>query len=109
VKLRAIVATLISAVSLGGLFGAFLAYSQTNHLPTSNGVGGQSSYSSPSAISSAPFSGRENPSWEYVHGYYRHNGTYVQGYHRTVPNSTKSDNYSTRGNANPWTGKAGRK
>lgn len=43
----------------------------------------------------------------YVSGYYRSNGTYVQGHYRTAPNSTINDNYSTVGNVNPYTGKAG--
>ena len=43
----------------------------------------------------------------YVPGYVRSDGTYVQGYYRTAPNSTKLDNYSTRGNTNPYTGKQG--
>lgn len=34
-------------------------------------------------------------------------GTYRQPSLRTVPNSTKLDNWSTRGNANPYTGKKG--
>jgi hypothetical protein len=42
-------------------------------------------------------------------GYSRNNGTYVQSYHATNPNSTKLDNYSTKGNINPWTGKPGTK
>lgn len=46
---------------------------------------------------------------EYVHGYTRSNGTYVSGYHRSSANYTKSDNYSTKGNINPYTGKAGTK
>jgi hypothetical protein len=29
------------------------------------------------------------------------------GYYRTAPNSTNIDNYSTRGNINPYTGEAG--
>jgi len=33
--------------------------------------------------------------------------TSTGGYYRTVPNSTNIDNYSTRGNINPHTGKAG--
>ena len=33
----------------------------------------------------------------YVQGYTRSNGTYVQGYYRTAPNSTTLDNYSTKG------------
>lgn len=42
-----------------------------------------------------------------VRGYYRSNGTYVQPHQRTVPNYTRNDNYSTIGNTNPYTGKAG--
>lgn len=42
-----------------------------------------------------------------VRGYLRNNGTYVMPYHRTAPNHTKQDNYSTKGNTNPYTGKKG--
>lgn len=43
-----------------------------------------------------------------VNGYYKPStGTYVNSYYRTSPNSTKSDNYSTKGNYNPYTGKSG--
>lgn len=42
-----------------------------------------------------------------VNGYYRSNGTYVNPYHRTAPNNTVSDNYSTKGNVNPYTGQPG--
>jgi hypothetical protein len=45
----------------------------------------------------------------YVHGYTRRNGRYVAPYHRTVRNHTRRDNYSTKGNYNPWTGKWGTK
>jgi hypothetical protein len=45
----------------------------------------------------------------YTKGYTKSNGTRVEGYHRTSPNSTKNDNYSTRGNVNPYTGVAGTK
>ena len=44
---------------------------------------------------------------QYVPGYYRSNGTYVPGYYRTAPNGTPWDNWSTRGNYNPYTGKPG--
>jgi len=44
---------------------------------------------------------------EYVQGYYRKDGTYVQGYHRTTPDNNPYNNYSTRGNVNPYTGQAG--
>lgn len=45
----------------------------------------------------------------YVSGYTNSNGTYVQGYYRTTPNSTRNDNYSTVGNVNPYTGTYGTK
>lgn len=44
-----------------------------------------------------------------VKGYTRRDGTYVAPHTRTSPNRTKNDNYSTRGNVNPYTGKAGTK
>jgi hypothetical protein len=43
----------------------------------------------------------------YVHGYYRSNGAYVQPHYRSTPNSTNIDNWSTRGNINPYTGSIG--
>ena len=42
-----------------------------------------------------------------VGGYYNNNGTYVSSYVRTSPNNTLLDNYSTKGNYNPYTGKQG--
>lgn len=45
----------------------------------------------------------------HVKGYTRKDGTYVQPHERTAPNKTKNDNYSTRGNVNPYTGKVGTK
>ena len=43
----------------------------------------------------------------YVQGHYTANGTYVQPHYRTDPNNTRNDNYSTRGNVNPYTGQPG--
>jgi len=43
----------------------------------------------------------------YVKGHVRKDGTYVAPHVRTTPNQTKLDNYSTRGNYNPYTGKQG--
>lgn len=42
-----------------------------------------------------------------VRGYYKSNGTYVEPHYRSAPNGTKSDNFSTYGNVNPYTGKEG--
>lgn len=44
---------------------------------------------------------------EYVNGYTRQDGTYVQPHYRSSPNSTTQDNYSTKGNVNPYTGQQG--
>lgn len=44
---------------------------------------------------------------EHVGGYTKDNGTYVAPYERTTRDNTLDNNYSTRGNENPWTGKTG--
>jgi hypothetical protein len=44
---------------------------------------------------------------QYVNGYFRKDGTYVDGYFKSSPNSTNRDNYSTQGNLNPYTGTEG--
>ena len=43
----------------------------------------------------------------YVDGYTRSDGTYVEGHYRSSPNDTVSDNFSTDGNVNPYTGEEG--
>ncbi len=40
-------------------------------------------------------------------GYTRSDGTYVAPHYQTAPNNNPFDNYSTRGNVNPYTGQAG--
>ncbi|MFG6467537.1 hypothetical protein [Roseateles sp. BYS87W] len=42
-----------------------------------------------------------------VSGYTKKDGTYVAPHHATNPNDSKRDNYSTKGNTNPYTGKDG--
>ena len=44
---------------------------------------------------------------EYVQGYVRQDGRYVQGYNRTAPDNNPYNNYSTQGNINPYTGQRG--
>ena len=44
-----------------------------------------------------------------VDAYTKKDGTRVEEHHRTKPNGTKVDNYSTKGNTNPYTGKEGKK
>lgn len=43
----------------------------------------------------------------FVRGHTRQDGTYVQPHVRSSPNGNAYDNYSTRGNSNPYTGQAG--
>lgn len=44
---------------------------------------------------------------EWVDGYTKRDGTYVNGHFKSSPNSTNLDNYSTQGNSNPYTGESG--
>lgn len=44
---------------------------------------------------------------QWVNGYSRSDGTYVQGHYRSSPNSTVTDNFSFKGNRNPYTGEIG--
>jgi len=60
--------------------------------------GGHSSHSSSSHSTHVP-----------VKSYKTHRGTQVDPHERTAPNNTKRDNWSTQGNVNPHTGKAGTK
>ena len=63
------------------------------------------SYSVPSVTYSVPSTVNYNTTT--VSGYTRSNGTYVQSHVRTMPNSTNWDNFSTKGNSNPFTGSTG--
>jgi hypothetical protein len=51
-------------------------------------------------IASSTFAG-------YVSGYTKKNGTYVDGYYRSDRNSTVTDNYSYKGNSNPYNNNVG--
>jgi hypothetical protein len=42
-----------------------------------------------------------------VRGYVRKDGTYVAPHVRSAPNNTTLDNYSTKGNVNPYNGRQG--
>jgi hypothetical protein len=44
-----------------------------------------------------------------IRGHVTKKGTYVAPAHATNPNATKVDNWSTKNNSNPYTGKAGTK
>lgn len=42
-------------------------------------------------------------------GYTKKNGTHVAPHMRSAPDGNKRNNWSTKGNVNPYTGKAGKK
>lgn len=44
-----------------------------------------------------------------VNGYVKKDGTYVAPHQRTNPNGTQRDNWSSKPNYNPYTGKEGKK
>lgn len=48
-----------------------------------------------------------NSSFTKVNAYYKKDGTYVPAHYRTNPNYTAKDNYTTKPNVNPHTGKKG--
>lgn len=53
-----------------------------------------------------------SPAWAskapvHVRGHMRSNGTYVQPHYRSGADHTVRNNWSTRGNVNPYTGKHG--
>ena len=45
----------------------------------------------------------------FVQGYTTKNGTYVAPHYRSSPDGNPYNNYSTRGNVNPYTGQVGTK
>lgn len=58
----------------------------------------------------SPYAGNQgNPNTTPVHGYTKKDGTYVAPYQRTAPNGTQRDNWSSKPNVNPYTGKEGTK
>lgn len=59
-------------------------------------------------ISLLSFTGSAEAKTIKVKGYYKPStGTYVMPSYRSSPNKTKFDNYSTKGNYNPYSGKKG--
>lgn len=44
---------------------------------------------------------------QYINPYFRTNGTYVPGHYKTTRDNNIYNNWSTRGNSNPFTGRRG--
>ena len=54
-------------------------------------------------------SGRESRNVDHVSGYTKRDGTHVDPYDRSAKGGAPLDNWSTKGNVNPETGRAGTK
>lgn len=77
-------------------------------LPSSSFAARRAAVRKPAAVKSARI--KKAPSASVlVRGHIRQNGKVVNGHIRTVPNKTERDNYSSKGNVNPMTGKRGTK
>jgi hypothetical protein len=87
---------------------AFMATANARGSGHSSGSHSKSHSSTHSSTKSSGY-GYSRSSTESVHGYVTKRGTYVAPHHRTTPNHTKNDNFSTLGNANPYTGEMGTK
>jgi|GEM_PF-1431725 hypothetical protein len=87
-------------------------HSSGSHYSSSHSSGlhyGSSHHSSGRSFTSHYATGHTNSNVHYTHAYTRKNGTHVKGHWSSNPNSTRNDNFSTRGNVNPYTGEAGTK
>ena len=85
---------LIFCVAIASAFGVGTAYAKGGSHGSSHG-------------SHAP---KASPGGSHsVHGYTKRSGTYVAPHRKTNPDSTKRNNYDSKGNVNPSTGKAGTK
>ena len=69
--------------------------------------GGTSSTYTPPSYRPPAYGTGSNQSSVSVPGHTKSSGTYVPSYKRSAPNSTQTDNWSTRGNVNPYTGAYG--
>src|SRR5579864_4969899 len=75
-----------------------------------SGGGHSSSHSSGSSSSHSHYGSSKSGSSggpTHVHGYTKKNGTYVAPHERSKSDGNFSNNWSTKGNVNPFTGKAG--
>lgn len=69
--------------------------------------GGQSSYGRNNSFGG--YGTGSNPSGHYVQPSINSHGTFTGGHYQSNPNGTTLDNWSTRGNVNPYTGQTGRR
>lgn len=95
-RLSAIALILLSATP-------FASAAQSSHRAAAYG----SAYSQPKSTSTGYGSAYGQP--VHVDSYTRTDGTYVQPHYRTSADDTRSNNYSAKGNVNPYTDQPGTK
>jgi hypothetical protein len=99
------------AVAIASLISCTLLLPSSAHCRGGGGHGGgnSSSHSSSSHSSSSHSSSKSSSSGSSVHvqGHTTKNGTYVPPHERSRPDGNFSNNWSTKGNVNPFTGKEG--
>jgi len=95
--MKALIQTAIAAAIALALLGTSLADAKTSKC----GSGSRS-------VAHASGSGAKSQSTT-VRGYTTKKGKHVARHHRTTPDSSKRNNYSSKGNVNPHTGKPGKK
>jgi hypothetical protein len=81
----------------------------SSHSSSSHSSGSHSSVHSSGGHSSGKSGTGSSPSSHAVRGYTKKNGTQVAPHQQTDPDHTQLNNYSTKGNVNPSTGKTGTK
>lgn len=93
------IAALVLTLALTGVVEAREKYGGYGSGSVYGNSGGQRSSSGSGSYGS--------PGEHSVRGHTRSDGTYVQPHQQTNSNDTKMDNWSTKGNTNPYTGKEG--
>ncbi|MDD4974113.1 MAG: hypothetical protein PHY93_07160 [Bacteriovorax sp.] len=92
------------------LLSCLLIFSSTSWARGGHGGGGHSySHSSYRSPRSSYLRSGSTSSVVHVRGYRTKRGTYVRPHYRSRPDHSKLNNWSTRGNINPYTGKIGTK
>jgi hypothetical protein len=88
------------------MLAALMTVALTGAAFAGGGRRGSSGYSARS-YSSRGYGTGSNPSSNRVGGHYTQRGTYVQPHYRSAPDSSTTNNWTTRGNVNPYTGRYG--
>ena len=90
-RIAILLLTLIAAPAFarggGGHSGSHSGWSSHSHI-SADGTGSKSEH-------------------EHVSGYVKKDGTYVAPHEKSTPDHTKNNNWDTKGNTNPYTGKDG--